>query len=78
MKKIQMVDLQSQYQKIKPEIDHAIQRIIDSASFVKGPEIKDFERELAQFLGGRSCHLLCKWNRCSTGGAHGPEPEAGR
>lgn len=52
MKKIQMVDLQSQYQKIKPEIDHAIRRIIDSASFVKGPEIKDFERELAQFLGG--------------------------
>jgi dTDP-4-amino-4,6-dideoxygalactose transaminase len=50
MKKIQMVDLQSQYQKIKPEIDIAIQRIIDSASFVKGPEIKDFEKELAQFL----------------------------
>jgi len=52
MKKIQMVDLQSQYQKIKPEIDQAIRRIIDSTSFVKGPEIKDFERELAQFLGG--------------------------
>jgi UDP-2-acetamido-2-deoxy-ribo-hexuluronate aminotransferase len=51
MKKIQMVDLQSQYLKIKPEIDSAIQRIIDSASFVKGPEVKDFEIELAQYLG---------------------------
>ena len=51
MKKIQMVDLQSQYQKIKPEIDSAIQRIIDSAVFVKGPEVKDFEKELAQYLG---------------------------
>jgi UDP-2-acetamido-2-deoxy-ribo-hexuluronate aminotransferase len=51
MKKIQMVDLQSQYRKIKPEIDRAIQQIIDSASFVKGPEVKDFERELAQYLG---------------------------
>jgi UDP-2-acetamido-2-deoxy-ribo-hexuluronate aminotransferase len=51
MKKIQMVDLQGQYQKIKPEIDSAIQRILDSASFVKGPEVKDFEKELAQYLG---------------------------
>jgi UDP-2-acetamido-2-deoxy-ribo-hexuluronate aminotransferase len=51
MKKIQMVDLQSQYRKIKPEIDSAIQRIIDSTVFVKGPEVKDFERELAQYLG---------------------------
>jgi dTDP-4-amino-4,6-dideoxygalactose transaminase len=51
MKKIQMVDLQSQYQKIKPEIDSAIQRIIDSASFIKGPEVKDFEMELAHYLG---------------------------
>jgi UDP-2-acetamido-2-deoxy-ribo-hexuluronate aminotransferase len=51
MKKIQMVDLQGQYQKIKPEIDSAIQRIIDSASFIKGPEVKDFEKELAQYLG---------------------------
>src|SRR4030042_5721573 len=52
MKKIQMVDLQGQYRKIKPEVDSTIQRILDSASFVKGPEVKDFERELAQFLGG--------------------------
>lgn len=51
MKKIQMVDLQSQYRKIKPEIDSAIQRIIDTAVFVKGPEVKDFEKELAQYLG---------------------------
>lgn len=51
MKKIQMVDLQGQYQKIKPEIDGAIQRILDSASFVKGPDVKEFEKELAQYLG---------------------------
>jgi UDP-2-acetamido-2-deoxy-ribo-hexuluronate aminotransferase len=50
MKKIQMVDLQSQYQKVKMEIDTAIQRIIDSATFVKGPEVKEFEKELASYL----------------------------
>jgi len=45
-----MVDLQSQYNKIKTEIDSAIQRIIDAASFVKGPEVKEFEKELARYL----------------------------
>jgi UDP-2-acetamido-2-deoxy-ribo-hexuluronate aminotransferase len=48
-----MVDLQGQYHKIKTEIDNAIQRIVDSTSFVKGPEVKDFEKELAIYLGAR-------------------------
>jgi dTDP-4-amino-4,6-dideoxygalactose transaminase len=50
MKNIQMVDLHGQYLKIKSEIDEAIQRIIDSTAFVKGPEVKAFEKELAQYL----------------------------
>ncbi len=51
MKPIQMVDLVGQYQKIKPEVDAALQRIIDSAAFINGPEVKDFEKELATYLG---------------------------
>jgi len=51
MEKITMVDLHGQYLKIKPEIDAAIQRVLDSAVFVKGPEVKEFERELAEYLG---------------------------
>ena len=50
MKKIQMVDLQSQYKKIKSEIDAAMSNVIDSAYFVKGPEVKHFEQELANYL----------------------------
>lgn len=46
-----MVDLHGQYQRIKPEIDQAIQRVLDSAVFVKGTEVKDFENELARYLG---------------------------
>jgi len=53
MKKISMVDLHSQYLKIKPEIDGAIHRVLDSAVFVKGPEVKEFENELAEYLGVR-------------------------
>ncbi len=51
MKKIQMVDLKSQYQKIKPEIDVAIQEVIDSTAFIKGSAVKNFEKEFADYLG---------------------------
>lgn len=50
MKQLQMVDLKSQYQRIKPQIDSAIQGVIDSCQFVKGAEVKAFEQELAQYL----------------------------
>jgi dTDP-4-amino-4,6-dideoxygalactose transaminase len=51
MKPIQMVDLVGQYQKIKPEVDAALQRVIDTAAFINGPEVKEFEKELAAYLG---------------------------
>ena len=50
MKAIQMVDLQTQYQQIKPEIDQAIQEVIDSAAFVKGKQVSDFARHLESWL----------------------------
>ncbi|MBO7594740.1 MAG: DegT/DnrJ/EryC1/StrS family aminotransferase [Salinivirgaceae bacterium] len=53
MNPLQMVDLKSQYQRIKPQIDNAIQGVIDSCQFVKGTEVKTFEQELAQYLGVR-------------------------
>lgn len=50
MKKIQMVDLQSQYQKIKPEIDKTVTEVISSAAFINGPEVKKFQSELETYL----------------------------
>jgi dTDP-4-amino-4,6-dideoxygalactose transaminase len=50
MKEIRMVDLQSQYQRLKSEIDKAIANVIGAANFIKGPEIKEFEANLALFL----------------------------
>ncbi|MBK7483471.1 MAG: hypothetical protein IPI72_12205 [Flavobacteriales bacterium] len=44
MKPIQMVDLVGQYQKIEVEVDAALQRVIDSAAFINGPEVKEFEK----------------------------------
>ena len=43
----------SQYRAIKPEIDAAIQRVLDSAQFILGDEVTAFEREFAAFCGTR-------------------------
>jgi UDP-2-acetamido-2-deoxy-ribo-hexuluronate aminotransferase len=51
MKKIQMVDLQSQYEKIKPQIDSAMNEVIASAAFINGPEVKNFQTDLEAYLG---------------------------
>lgn len=51
MNKIQMVDLKGQYQKIKPEVDAAIQSVIDSTSFINGQPVKDFAANLEKYLG---------------------------
>ena len=48
---IQMVDLQGQYEKIKAEVDAAIHGVIDSAHFIRGPQVGEFECELAGYLG---------------------------
>ncbi len=45
-----MVDLQSQYEKIKPEIDKAINEVVASAAFINGPEVKKFQSELENYL----------------------------
>lgn len=50
MKKIQMVDLQSQYYKIKSDLDNAVLNVLDSAAFINGPEVKSFQTELETYL----------------------------
>src|SRR5438128_3791367 len=51
MKKIQMVDLAAQYQKIQPEIDKAVIEVIRSTAFINGPEVKAFQSNLSKYLG---------------------------
>ncbi len=50
MKKIQMVDLQSQYQNIKSEVDAAIFNVIEQANFINGPEVSSFRSDLENYL----------------------------
>lgn len=51
MKPIQMVDLKQQYFKIKNEIDAAVMGVIESTSFIGGPQVSAFAQNLSQYLG---------------------------
>jgi dTDP-4-amino-4,6-dideoxygalactose transaminase len=48
---IPLVDLKAQYRSLKPEIDAAIGRVLDSSQFVLGPAVEAFEREFAPYCG---------------------------
>jgi dTDP-4-amino-4,6-dideoxygalactose transaminase len=50
MKKLQMVDLQSQYNKIQERVDKAVIEVIRSTAFINGPEVKSFQTELEEYL----------------------------
>lgn len=45
-----MVDLQSQYKKIKTEIDAAIIDVIEQANFINGPQVGEFRSDLEKYL----------------------------
>ena len=50
MKKIQMVDLKSQYEKIQTEVDASVLDVIRSTQYINGPEVKNFQKELEEYL----------------------------
>jgi dTDP-4-amino-4,6-dideoxygalactose transaminase len=56
--KVPYLDLKAQYQSIKPEIDAAIARVLDSCQFVLGAEVADFEQEFAAYCGTAECIAL--------------------
>jgi UDP-2-acetamido-2-deoxy-ribo-hexuluronate aminotransferase len=51
MRDIQMVDLKAQYLKYGSEIDTAIKSVLETAAFIKGPDVKIFEEELQTYMG---------------------------
>jgi UDP-2-acetamido-2-deoxy-ribo-hexuluronate aminotransferase len=50
MENIQMVDLKSQYLKIKQEIDSAILNCVESTAYINGPQVKAFQKSLETYL----------------------------
>lgn len=52
---IPFVDLQTQYRSIKTEIDEAIARVLDNATFILGREVEAFEEAFADYTGAKFC-----------------------
>jgi UDP-2-acetamido-2-deoxy-ribo-hexuluronate aminotransferase len=50
MRKIQMVDLKSQYDKIKDVVNTSIQEVLDTTSYINGPEVQKFQKNLEAYL----------------------------
>jgi dTDP-4-amino-4,6-dideoxygalactose transaminase len=51
MKEIKMVDLKSQYEHIQEEVNKAILNVIETTTFINGPEVKGFQADLEKYLG---------------------------
>jgi dTDP-4-amino-4,6-dideoxygalactose transaminase len=53
MKKLQMVDLKSQYEKIKDEVNASIQEVLDNNTYINGPLVHQFQADLEKYLGAK-------------------------
>jgi len=51
MKPIQMVDLKTQYHKIKAEVDNAVLDVLESSAFINGKQVQEFADALSAYLG---------------------------
>lgn len=52
---MQFRDLKKQYEVLKPEIDSAIADVIASSRFISGPQVKELEAQLAEYVGMKHC-----------------------
>lgn len=50
MKKIQMVDLKSQYEKIKETVNVSIQEVLDTNTYINGPQVHQFQKSLEEYM----------------------------
>jgi len=52
---MEFIDLKSQYQRLKAEIDAGIQRVLDHGQYILGPEVAEMEEKLAAYTGAKHC-----------------------
>lgn len=52
---MEFIDLKTQYQRLKPSIDAAIQRVLDHGQLILGPEVAQLESRLAAYTGAKHC-----------------------
>jgi UDP-2-acetamido-2-deoxy-ribo-hexuluronate aminotransferase len=49
------IDLKTQYQRLKADIDAGIQRVLDHGQYILGPEVAELEEKLAAYTGAKHC-----------------------
>ncbi|MCZ6674294.1 MAG: aminotransferase class I/II-fold pyridoxal phosphate-dependent enzyme, partial [Verrucomicrobia bacterium] len=52
---MQFTDLKTQQQRIRPQIDAAIKRVLDHGKYIMGPEVYELEERLTDFVGSKHC-----------------------
>lgn len=52
---MEFIDLKSQYQLLKAEIDAGIQRVLDHGQYILGPEVTELEEKLCAYTGAQHC-----------------------
>lgn len=53
--KLEFIDLKTQYQALKAQIDDRIQRVLEHGQYIMGPEVSELEERLAAFTGAKHC-----------------------
>ena len=52
---MEFIDLKEQYSRLKQKIDSNIQKVLNNADFINGPEVKELEKKLAEYVGRKYC-----------------------
>jgi UDP-2-acetamido-2-deoxy-ribo-hexuluronate aminotransferase len=52
---IPFIDLKSQYQALKPQIQERINRVLEHGQYIMGPEVQELEEKLAAYTGAKHC-----------------------
>jgi UDP-2-acetamido-2-deoxy-ribo-hexuluronate aminotransferase len=52
---ITFIDLKTQYEALKPQIQERINRVLDHGQYIMGPEVRELEEKLAAYIGAKHC-----------------------
>lgn len=63
---IKFLDLNTQYQSIKPEIDAAIAAVIEESAFIGGRHVRQFEEDFGNWVGSSDCIGVANGTRWSS------------
>lgn len=52
---IPFIDLKTQYQELKPQIQERINRVLEHGQYIMGPEVVELETRLTEYTGAKYC-----------------------